>query len=316
METTVENIKIRILVPAALALLLIVVIAVGIIYKSQSARILEASKIKSSEAYGLLQHLMEVETELLGSLNKTARRNEAMQQAWLAKDRQNLLRHALPQFKEMLNEHGITHFYFIGLDQTCFLRVHQPSRHGDIIERKTMLKAVSTGDVGAGLELGPLGTFTLRVVYPWHIQGKLVGYVELGQEIDRAVSKLHELLNVDVFMLVKKNLLVQERWQRTMQKMGRNRNWDQFKDLVMISSTLKHTPTLEHSAYNKHLESHTEKSYQPTPHLISDNGHEYGVSFAPLIDAGDNDVGDMIVLSDVTAEQAGLQKFTTGLLAR
>lgn len=314
MEHNIENIKIRILVPAALALLLVVVIAVSIIYKSQSQRALEASKVKSSQAHELLQHLLEVETKLLASLNNSARNNEALQQAWLAKDRQALLQHALPRFKEMLDEYNVTHFYFIGLDKKSFLRVHQPSRHGDVIERKTLLKAIRTGDVGAGLELGPMGTFTLRVVYPWHIKDKLVGYIEVGQEIHHTISKLHEVLDVDVFMLVKKNLLEQARWQQTMHEMGHDTNWDQFKDLVMISRTLKHAPALERDAYNEHLKSHTDTSYQPTPHFISDNEHEYSASFTPLIDAGDNDVGDMIVLSDITTEQTRLQAFTRILI--
>ena len=315
MEHNVENIKIRILAPVALALLLVVVIAVSIIYKSQSARILDASKVKSNETHELLQHLVEVETELLGSLNKTARRDEALQQAWLAKDRPALLQQALPRFKEMLNEHRITHFYFIGLDKKCFLRVHQPSRHGDIIERKTMQEAAKTGDIGAGLELGPMGTFTLRVVYPWHIQGKLVGYIELGQEIDHTISRLHELLNVDVFMLVKKNLLEQTRWQETMQKMERRSNWDQFKDLVIISSTLDHYSTaLEQNAYNEDMEGHTDVSFEPFPYLVSDNKHEYATSFTHLTDIGNNDVGEMVVLSDVTAEQEELYRFTGALI--
>ena len=315
MDHKIENIKMHILAPVSLALFLIVAIAVGIIYKSQSERILEASQSKSNETHALLHHLVTVETELLGSLNKTTRRDEALQKAWLAKDRPALLQQALPRFKEMLNEHRITHFYFIGLDKKCFLRVHQPSRHGDIIKRKTMQEAAKTGDIGAGLELGPMGTLTLRVVYPWHIQGKLVGYIELGQEIDHTISRLHELLNVDVFILVKKDLLKQTRWQETMQTMERDHNWDQFKDLVMISSTLNYySPTMKHSAYNEHLENHTDKLHQPTPRLISDKGYEYGVSFISLIDAGNNNVGDMVVLSDVTAEQEELYRFTGALI--
>jgi len=40
------------------------------------------------------------------------------------------------------------------------LRVHQPERHGDTINRHTTLTAEKTGKISIGAELGPIGTFT------------------------------------------------------------------------------------------------------------------------------------------------------------
>lgn len=47
--------------------------------------------------------------------------------------------------------------------------MHQPDRYGDIIARATAKQAELTGQRTAGIELGPLGRLSLRVVVPWDV---------------------------------------------------------------------------------------------------------------------------------------------------
>lgn len=87
----------------------------------------------------------------------------------------------------------VTHCYFITPDKECFLRVHQPERHGDIITRFTLDQAIRNNEVASDIELGPLGTFTLCVVKPWLINGQLAGYLELGREIEFLTGELKKV---------------------------------------------------------------------------------------------------------------------------
>lgn len=310
MKEKAENIKIRILAPVFLALLTVAVIAISNIHHSQSNLIQVNAKTKVARTQDLLQLLLDKNTELLSSLNSSVRRDKKLQRDWLNKDKQALLQKALPVFNEIKTKHGVSHFYFMTTDSKCFLRVHQPDRYGDFINRLTMQKAIRTGAMGAGVELGPLGTLTLRVVFPWHINGKLAGYIELGQEIDHAITDLHKLLGLELVLMVKKNLLDRARWQHTMQKMGRDSDWHQFKGLVIIDSTMKKAPELERGAYNNHMASHQQNTYEPNLHITSVNGQAFIAGFIPLIDAGENDVGEIFILSDITAEQSALGSFT------
>jgi len=41
-----------------------------------------------------------------------------------------------------------------------------------------------------GLELCTCGTFTLKVVSPWIIEGKLAGYFELGKEVSNIIDDI------------------------------------------------------------------------------------------------------------------------------
>jgi hypothetical protein len=96
----------------------------------------------------------------------------------------------LPVFEALHRENHLTHFYFFDKNRVCLLRVHQPERRGDIINRFTAQVAERTGKTASGIELGPLGTFTLRVVQPVFGGGRLVGYVELGKEIEDVLQTL------------------------------------------------------------------------------------------------------------------------------
>ena len=68
--------------------------------------------------------------------------------------------------------------------------MHKPEKHGDYIDRFTMDQAVHDGKSIWGVELGRFGTFTLRVVCPWRIDGKVAGYIELGEEVKHITPKL------------------------------------------------------------------------------------------------------------------------------
>ncbi len=59
-----------------------------------------------------------------------------------------------------------------------------------MVDRATLTKAIETKGLGAGKELGKTA-FALRVVRPWFGQdGKLLGYLELGEEIDHFLGRM------------------------------------------------------------------------------------------------------------------------------
>ena len=148
----------------------------------------------------LFEKQIESETELLSTILELVAKDERLQQAWSAKDRNPLLKLSAPLLKEMGAKHRITHFYFHNPDRTNFLRVYDSDRFGDVVNRFTLLEAVRTGQNSAGIELGKLGTLTLRVVHPWQINGKIVGYIEMGEEINHIIEKLHNILDVELYI--------------------------------------------------------------------------------------------------------------------
>ena len=57
-----------------------------------------------------------------------------------------------------------------------------------------MKEAISKDGIASGIELGPLGTMTLRVVIPWRVDGVLIGYIELGKDLDEITIDLIKVL--------------------------------------------------------------------------------------------------------------------------
>ena len=245
----------------------------------------------------LFEKQFESETELLSTVLELTAKDERLQKAWTDKNRNTLLKLSVPLLKEMMVKHGITHFYFHNPDQTNFLRVHAPDRFGDVVNRFTLLETVRTGHVSAGIELGILGTLTLRVVHPWKINGQVVGYIEMGEEIDHIVEKLHNILDVELYISIYKEFLKEEDWKAGMRLLNRQNDWDFSPYAVIVSQTLKNIP----QSLNTFLEKGKhEYMKMATDFKLSINQFNYRVGVIPLFNAGKREIGDIIILYDVT----------------
>lgn len=245
----------------------------------------------------------------------------ALRAALVRRDRAALLRLAAPMFTELRRKFAITHFYFSGPDRVNLLRVHQPERHGDVIDRYTTLEAERTGVTAYGVELGPLGTVTLRLVTPWHeSDGKrrLIGYVELGMEIDHVLETVQKFAGVPVFVLVSKQYLKREDWEGGMRILGRTPEWDRFLDTVLSSQAVETMPAALATRLTGGVPAGTSVVG------IMQARATYRAVFLPLADASGRDVARMVALVDISAHLAssrrmlylgdGIGALTSGLL--
>ena len=195
----------------------------------------EARRVSSSIQYlyqkGIFDH-----AEILAAATESITHDELIAAALIRNDRQRLLVLSRKHFSEIKAKYGITHWYFTGKDRVNLLRVHQPKRHGDTINRFTMMEAERTGSESFGMEIGPLGTFTLRYVYPWYVsdgdRSTLIGYVEVGMEVEHLFDEIENMMDVGISVFIEKSLLKRERWEEGVKMLGRVPNWDRFENLV------------------------------------------------------------------------------------
>ena len=303
MKTDNEKIKIRILIPFALAIIILLGVSIFSIGWLQERNITEEVKKSRDGVQTLFDEHLEEDARLMNGLIDFIEKDKQLQNAWLTKDRELLLSYAMPLFENMRLKYKVTHFYFHGLDKVCFLRVHKPSRHGDYIDRFTMGRAVREGKPVYGIELGPLGTFTLRMVYPWLIDDKLVGYIELGEEIEHITPKIKKILNVELSVAINKSYLNRTGWEEGMKMLGHNGNWDLLQDFTIVDCTFKCTFNKIPAKIMQDINSnHTKHKDLLLEMPINDRNYHTG--FVPLIDAGGREVGDIIVMKDTTERQA------------
>lgn len=296
-----SKIKIRILIPLTLALAVLLVAFVFAVYRIQQNNISEDMASQFKEVQKLFTELLDSDAAMLRSALLVLIRDNQLQAALQNKDRKTLLELATPLFERLRSESYITHFYFSDPDRVNVLRVHKPDKHGDVINRFTTVEAEKTGKPSYGIELGPLGTFALRVVVPWWDGERLIGYVELGEEIDHIIHELHNVLGMEFYIVIEKKFLDRENWEAGSRMLGRKGDWDRFPSVVMIDQTLDTFPEdLSHFLdERKHIRGVTDVE------VTFDNRH-YRARFHHLGDAGGREVGDMVILRDVTARLAEL----------
>ena len=283
------------LYPLATILGVILLVALGCFYWLQQSHIQNRVMAKQDSVPYLLALFEEQDVNLLTHYFSHIEENTQLRQAFLDDDRQGALSSALPIYTQLKSDLNLTHFYLHTTGKHCFLRAHMPEHYGDVISRRTLDEAVRTGRTASGIELGPLGTLTLRVVKPWRVDNKLIGYLELGKEISYLLPRLRRALGVELVVLVWKYRLDQAQWEKGMQLLNRQEQWAQFADYVVVDSTL---PRISPEISREIDKGHKEHGGHP---IHPREGSPYDGGFIPLMDAAGQQIGDIVVLVDFTA---------------
>ncbi|MDZ7615907.1 MAG: cache domain-containing protein, partial [Patescibacteria group bacterium] len=300
-----KPIRRRLLAPLAVVFVLLVAgfgFALANLHQRHLSRV---STDLLNRAAGELREQTALQADALAAMHAVILRDDALRSALKDADRQRLLAAWGPAFQQLRDKHAITHLYFLDPSRTCFLRVHKPEKHGDLVDRATALKAERTGAIASGVELGPLGTFTLRVVCPVFDGGELIGYIELGKEIEDGLAHVRAAHGVDMVVDIRKSVLNRGRWEAGMKMLGRDANWNRFPDDVVIYSSLSPIPNelgqlIEHRGWLR------ETGDKP----LAFGGRMWHVHVSPLRDASGQLVGDLLVLNDVTEPILAFRRMT------
>jgi signal transduction histidine kinase len=303
-----ETLRLRLwfLLPLAGVMLVAVLLMVLVIHR----HVVEDIPRDTENAANLAEHLYQEEinnsASMLGATMEVLTTDKGLRQALARRDRTQLLQRSAPLFTELKKKYAITHFYFSDSNRVNILRVHQPARFGDTINRETTLQAQRSKQTSYGVELGPLGTFTLRLVTPWFAaDGQLLGFVELGMEIDHVLRTVQHVGNARIFVVINKKFLDRKAWEAGMRIMGRLPDWEQFPDVVVNNQAIEDIPKdLTRGLQESLLNGRKFEEY------VVAGTSAYRAVFLPLKDAAGNSVGRMVVLLDVSAQLKGINAVT------
>jgi two-component sensor histidine kinase len=267
------------------------------IYQSKQKDIASELEKKIKAVPDVLETELKDDADMMMAVIETLNENTHLKLAFRARDRNNLLTLTKPLFDRLRSDHKITHIYFTDPQRINLLRVHKPEKYGDLIDRYTLLTAEKTGKTSYGIELGPLGTFTLRVVQPFYDEKGLIGYLELGEEIDHLIHKVRKITGTELLIVINKKYLNREDWESGMKMLGRDAYWNQLPNRAIIAQTLEELPD----------------------GILDDifkEGHKHDISFivetsmkdeqnlrcvlTSLFDASGKEVGDIVIMLDVT----------------
>jgi len=268
---------------------------------ARSARSAAEEALRSAAA--AYQDLERSDVERMSAILEAVMGNPELRDAFAARDRDQVQALALPIHKVLKAEHRIGHWNFIDAEaKRMFLRVHLPAKHDDVIERATLLKAMARRERSAGKELGK-SAFALRVGKPFYgADGGLIGYVELGEEIDHFLDRMKQQTGNDFAMFIQKKLVDESEWARTR---GTARNgWADWPDVLVVNATT--TDALVDQAAI---------AADPSAGSVLDELDQGGSVFArgvfPVRDSSGTVVGGLVVRHDIGALRRDMR---TGLL--
>ena len=186
--------------------------------------------------HGMFNNFRERDALMLSSVLDVFSQNQEFKKIFLERDREKLYKHGYPLFEELKNKYGITHFYFHLPDGHNFLRLHNRTIYGDKIKRTTFEQAKGKNKVGAGVELGKTA-YALRVVKPYYYNHELIGYVELGEEIDHFLDNLQKQRDDGsrFAIVANKEYLSSENWKFIREDAGLDNNWDDMESHVVLN---------------------------------------------------------------------------------
>lgn len=289
-------------VGAVLVASLLVAFAALVLYVSRRTTHAAAER-SGAVAERLFADLEVADVEKLSATLDALSANAEIVRAFRARDRDRLLELAAPLFRELSQRYRITHWYFIlpEPERTCLLRVHWPDLGGDRVERTTLQLAMQREGFASGKELGKTA-FALRAVRPVRDEDGLVGYMELGEEIDHFLGRLKDLTGDDYALLLAKRHLDRAEWARLRARNFDEDDWDVAADYVTVNAT---SPSAK-----KEVALDGEVDALPDGGRILDEISREGRSFVravtPVRDAAGRKVGALFMLHDVTAIRRGI----------
>ena len=220
------------------------------------------------------------------------------QEAVRNKDLDTLKKHAHQAFLQLQRTLQIDQLYFRDPQGNILIRAYRPDDVSPGTIRVTMQLDMETGVPTSGLELGKVGILAQRLVYPWVIEGDTVGYIELGTEIMAIIRQIKEISKVDIMILIDKRYLDQQAWETEFKQQARHKDWNLLADSVISETTLNLPETDLVAIYEAATSVHTQRAENI-------NGSLYRLSHFPLIDAGQHQIGSLLMIVDVT-ERTGL----------
>ncbi len=296
------SIRSRILLPLAVTLTLLAAAIIGMTVASTRSRIDQ----ESAEEFGRLQEALcgalAEEAEMLDAALEAVSQNQAIEQAYLDGDHDRLQSLMTPLFTFLRENQYITDLDVVDPSGVTVLSVRRPEAPAER-EMFVLRGAQQSGQMAWGTTVNRLGSYTLRVARPWYgSNGDLIGYMELGQDIDHVTRRLSEHMGIGLLITVRKDLVDRDQWEATMASLGRDADWELHPSLVLVDQIMPELPVRVIDQLGDGSGNNVNGS-DVQVHIGDEDHH---VAFQPLVDAAGNTVGELVATRSIAAESKQL----------
>jgi methyl-accepting chemotaxis protein len=223
--------------------------------------------------------------------------NPQVRDAFAAKDRARLTELTAPLYPELKAE-GITNWMFHTPepDMTVFLRLHNPPKFGDHLNRYIDQQVVHTHALVNGNELAKAG-FAVRILRPFYdSKGQVTGYVEFGEELGQFIHAMKKQTGDDYGLLLSKHYVDRQFWADSAATWKRRDNWNDNPTFVVADKT---------TDSDKILRFEGDLDAVPASGMVLERYRQGDAVFVrglfPIHDASGKTVGAMFVVRDISS---------------
>lgn len=238
-NSEVKNIRFKLLAPFIASIIIILLSNLWNMYIFQQDSLREFSSSTTKQLYNNFNEAIKADIELFESSLYFISHNPLLQELWIEKNRDAIIAESTLIYEKLKQDHHVTHFYFHDINAINYLRVHKPNRHSDIIKRASLTEAITSQKISANIEFGTLGQFVLRAVIPWEIEGEIVGYIELGEEIDHILKRISVENKYDLILAVKKEYLYENNLENAEYFLNHKTELSQDNNSIILNKTSK-----------------------------------------------------------------------------
>ena len=165
-------------------------------------------RCEKKSATVLMQNFVkELDRHYIGRMKSLIARNQAMINAFGARDREQLLADAQPVFELLKQENPwLAQMVFFLPDNSVFLRVHQPQKFGDtpLDTNSILMECCKIRQIVSGFEGGPMGLF-FHVAQPVFVDNQFVGNLMLGIQVEQFLAEIHQKARLNSAIVLQKN---------------------------------------------------------------------------------------------------------------
>lgn len=293
----------KLLVPFFLCLTILATISIGSVFYIQTNHALKVAEETFTKTIRIFEKKFETDIQIYQTFIKFISRDKEAIKLYQSGNREGLYQYYKGPFNELKKQYNISHFYFHKNSKINFLRVHNPKKHSDTINRNTLNKSITKKGLGEGIEFGITHNLTLRVVYPWFVEGEIIGYIELGKEIDYFTPELSKLTQSEIVFTINKQHISQNNYKKWLDKSTHNVKFAELDNHYIIDSSLdKHENKLKELLDNKNNISNIS---------IDNLSVHYHVTSKTFLDVSGKEIGKIYVLSDLSTEYSFLMQMIT-----
>lgn len=282
----------KLLIPTLIALSILLIAIFGYFSATTVQKFNDSERAYLENVNLQFQTSIKAKQDMAVALALEVANNPQVQSAFAAGDRARLIELTLPGYEALDAQFDIPQFQFHVAPAVSFLRLHNLEQYGDDLSsfRKTVLIANQEHQVVSGAEIGR-GGLGVRGVVPVVYQGKYIGTVEFGPNIDlKMLEEIKAKYGSEMQILLERNAAEVATFTGAVEE-----SQGPTGDLILQASTLE-TPFFgPESNYSQALEGVTSVVH------FDREGHSYAILSAPLYDFSGEVIGIIDIISDHSA---------------